>query len=569
MVVPKKNPFANYYKQSKDATATTNTKRKNALTSVLQLSSPPALVTPKVSNINKNLPTETPATCIRNKESEVVQKSNQPTLEACVRSNKSLRDLRSLHTVPRVYTKPPEQFKWSFGNRLIHVESLQHNIESCAVCKFCGGGLALVEKKIGIATTLVLCCKKCNSKKATTTFHSQCDENSLKYGAVDSFSINRLLVIALQQIGGGATESGILLTYLGLPSAQTFQKSHFGTIEKKIRTTIKQLTNSSISIALDEEMRLTLEDNFEGEELMSKLNDWKQKKLKNDHNGLTVCYDMGWNKRSTGTRYDSISGQGIMIGARSGKVIDFRTISKKCGKCDRLRRALELGPNESVPDHDDCVKNHDGSSKSMECQALLMMGVAAPTRGFHLGCVVADDDTTMKKIMRWNYKSMIENGKMKKEEHPVNKDGKKISSGDLPSHIPEPSFLADFNHRVKSVGKAIYELAMKSKKESTVSKDLAKRIKYYWSCVLNQLRDLDIEADWEEIERKMRAPLEHLFDDHTYCDEEWCYSLQAKSGNHQYITPSNKHFYCKQKDEKMHHQLEKALERFKQEGMVK
>ena len=135
---------------------------------------------------------------------------------------------------------------------------------------------------------------------------------------------------------------------------------------------------------------------------------------------------------------------------------------------------MELGPNEAVPGHDDCVKNHDGSSKSMECQALLMMGVAAPTRGFHIGCVVADDDTTMKKIMRHNYKKMIESGEMRKEDHPLNKDGKKIASGDLPSHIPEPTFLADFNHRVKSVGKAIYELAMKSKRESTVSKDLAK-----------------------------------------------------------------------------------------------
>ena len=58
--------------------------------------------------------------------------------------------------------------------------------------------------------------------------------------------------------------------------------------------------------------------------------------LKNDHNGLTVCYDMGLNKRSTGTRYDSISGQGIMIGARSGKVTDFKTISKNVGNVTGL-----------------------------------------------------------------------------------------------------------------------------------------------------------------------------------------------------------------------------------------
>ena len=319
----------------------------------------------------------------------------------------------------------------------------------------------------------------------------------MKYGAVDSFSINRLLVIALQQIGGGATESGILLTYLGLPSPQTFQKTHFGNIEKRIRPAIKKLTQLSIITALDREMELTLSEKYEGNDFVSKLQDWKEKKLSKECNGLTVSYDMGWNKRSTGTRYDSISGQGVMIGAKTRKVIGFKTISKKCGKCDRLRRSLSIAPNEAVPQHDDCVKNYDDSSKSMECQALLMMGKEAPTRGFHIETVIADDDTTMKKIMRWNYKKMIETGEMKKEDHPVNKDGKKKASGDLPSHIPQPSFLADFNHRVKSVGNAIYELAKMAKSKSMVTKDIAKRLKYYWSCVLNQLRDLDIDSDWK------------------------------------------------------------------------
>ena len=132
---------------------------------------------------------------------------------------------------------------------------------------------------MGIATSLALCCEKCTSKRETAIFHSQCDENSMKYGAVDSFSINRLLVIALQQIGGGATESGILLTYLGLPAAQSFQKSHFGSIERKIRSSIKTLSDSSINIALGREVRFTLDDKYEGEELVRKLDDWKENNL--------------------------------------------------------------------------------------------------------------------------------------------------------------------------------------------------------------------------------------------------------------------------------------------------
>ena len=39
--------------------------------------------------------------------------------------------------------------------------------------------------------------------------------------------------------------------------------------------------------------------------------------------GLTVSYDMGWQRRSGGRVYDSISGHGFLIGCRSKKVINF------------------------------------------------------------------------------------------------------------------------------------------------------------------------------------------------------------------------------------------------------
>ena len=38
---------------------------------------------------------------------------------------------------------------------------------------------------------------------------------------------------------------------------------------------------------------------------------------------LTVSFDMGWNKRSTGTRYDSKSGHTLLVGKRTKKVIVF------------------------------------------------------------------------------------------------------------------------------------------------------------------------------------------------------------------------------------------------------
>ena len=85
-------------------------------------------------------------------------------------------------------------------------------------------------------------------------------------------------------------------------------------------------------------------------------------------NGLTVCYDMGWNKRSSGNRYDSISGHGIAFGAHSKKIIAYRAVSKCCSFCSVFKK--NNGENEVVEEHD-CVKNHWGSSKSMECEAIL------------------------------------------------------------------------------------------------------------------------------------------------------------------------------------------------------
>ena len=187
----------------------------------------------------------------------------------------------------------------------------------------------------------------------------------------------------------------------------------------------------------------------------------------------------------------------------------------------------KLGDDISIPPHD-CVKNHEGSSKSMECEALLQLAKEAPARGFYVRTVVSDDDTTMKKTLRHDYNELVTCGRMRKEDWPRNDKNIKLTTGRLPMDIPTPNFLADFNHRVKSVGNGVYELAKQPLKVSMVRKPMAKRIKYYWGCVLNQVKDLKMETEWDKIVRRMKAPLEHLFDDHTYCDIEWCYSPQAK-----------------------------------------
>ena len=79
---------------------------------------------------------------------------------------------------------------------------------------------------------------------------------------------------------------------------------------------------------------------------------------------LTVSYDMGWQQRSSGHKYDSTTGHSVMIGAHSKKVIGRRLKCKACPVC-----ALGAKSKIPTPTHI-CTKNRHKPSKSMEVDAI-------------------------------------------------------------------------------------------------------------------------------------------------------------------------------------------------------
>ena len=109
---------------------------------------------------------------------------------------------------------------------------------------------------------------------------------------------------------------------------------------------------------------------------------------------LTVSVDMGWQKRSSGRRYDSPSGVLHCIGARSKKIIYSFVYRNKCNYCEKLGDLLkkyednnnDLSDEEKVPLKEEieglrehtCLKNFDGCSKSMECDAIVDLVSNAP-----------------------------------------------------------------------------------------------------------------------------------------------------------------------------------------------
>ena len=56
---------------------------------------------------------------------------------------------------------------------------------------------------------------------------------------------------------------------------------------------------------------------------------------------LTVTYDMVWQKRSSGRRYVSSSGNAFIVGGRSKGVIGIVLYSKACWKCEAVEKRGE------------------------------------------------------------------------------------------------------------------------------------------------------------------------------------------------------------------------------------
>ena len=75
--------------------------------------------------------------------------------------------------------------------------------------------------------------------------------------------------------------------------------------------------------------------------------------------GITVSFDMGWQKRSGGHIYDSLSGHGYFLGCLLGNVVYYGVIKKNCSMCDCL-------DSDGLQKPHICNSNWYGSRGSME-----------------------------------------------------------------------------------------------------------------------------------------------------------------------------------------------------------
>ena len=112
----------------------------------------------------------------------------------------------------------------------------------------------------------------------------------------------------------------------------------------------------------------------------------------------------------------------------------------------------------------------------------------------------------------------------------MNHDG-----GSLEEGIPEPKFLANPSHRIKVMTSPIYKMVSDTMDPRRCKKNDVNRLKKYCSCYVYQNRHLPLA----EIVRKAKAPVEHIFNNHEWCNMEWCWAKDIDDNTMEMITIMN------------------------------
>ena len=233
---------------------------------------------------------------------------------------------------------------------------------------------------IGIASENTYHCNsKCHSSIPLTQPRNQksyTEHN--KYKSILDYDANIFAILGPYMNGTGQRDASMSLSLLDLPSSRNFKRNisrHQSFIGEKIQA----VSEKEMDLAMEMEIKETIM-NEKGEkyykEWVGKAQGYRQKI------GLTVSYDMGWNKRSSGHRYDSLSGHAFIIGAYTRRIIGCVVFCKTCATCNMRERknkhadengitevntiAIEKIIDENVPNDDSAAACPKGNSATAD-----------------------------------------------------------------------------------------------------------------------------------------------------------------------------------------------------------
>ena len=309
-------------------------------------------------------------------------------------------------------------------------------------------------------------------------------------------------------LGTGGYDIGGMASFFCIPGGRGFERTfhtHSSTIHRVILDECYKILEEDMNEEIIATIKNKLKGSYSDADIMKYSNDFIQRKFDNLPDelksvGIEVSYDMGWNKRSTGRVYDSLSGHAFMIGCRTVNVIDMGVSKKKYKICQKVNYT-------GINIEHECNINATGSSGAMESEVALRLTTALHEkwggRVFICG-IVSEDDSTMRAYL----------------QHTDNN-----AKGKLDVTIPEPTFMADPSHRIKVMSAPIFAMVTKVLDPNKCEMIDAMRVKKYVVCCILKNNHLPLD----QFHQKMRAPLEHLFNNHEWCDGDWCWEKELDS----------------------------------------
>jgi hypothetical protein len=230
---------------------------------------------------------------------------------------------------------------------------------------------------------------------------------------------------------------------------------------------------------------------------------------------------MTWQQRNSGHRYNSASGHALLVGGLTRKPLCMNVKSKLCSYCFAWTKKHEDLEEDPIPIHY-CPKIHEGTSSSMEPQACLEMVIDMfDNRQIIVKDICLDDDASTRSLLRWSNADWMKNNNTTKVPTVAitkgpnkGKEQRRPDKGKLPGHIPEPSFLADPNHRRKVWTGELHQLAAAAvNKKFTMTKMDATRLGKNFGYMIRTLHCIPVDR----YEDAGKAVIEHRFDNHDYC----------------------------------------------------
>jgi hypothetical protein len=204
-------------------------------------------------------------------------------------------------------------------------------------CAKCGMPVTSFNRQtIGIATELDFSCTTCNTEGTANAIQSnyqlenrESDDFLPRERRADSYRLNWRLILTTQLLGESQVGGSIIALLLDLtrdafrnlwaPMEEHLGMKQVGIGTRVAASNLKMETMGKVAVLCSGVAKYP----------------------------CSVSYDMGWQKASR--TYDSLSGQGLMIGHRTKRVVACHNYSKACLVCERHSKVMQKNETPDLP----------------------------------------------------------------------------------------------------------------------------------------------------------------------------------------------------------------------------